>query len=228
MAHKVISVATSKGGAGKTTLCIALASAFAHAGGKVALIDTDVQRSLTAWGQAAQLPPGMEVLTETADEDKLMDLIDATKKTHHLTIVDVQGTKNTMAYTAMGWSDLIIVPLKPSSFDAAAAFETIQAILKVSRNRGEKIDFLAALNCLSPAIASRTAKSVRKNFAENDLELVHALCEREAFRSISAYGGSLFDLSDKQAPGLRQAREEALAFAQMIAERLGIAEPAAA
>lgn len=227
MPHKVLSVATSKGGAGKTTLCITLASAFAHAGGRVALIDTDPQQSLMSWAATAPLPEGIDAYTALED-DRLMDLVDETEQSHHITIIDVQGTANTLAHTAIGLSNLVVIPLKASNFDARAAFETIRAVKTVGRSRREQIDFLAVLTCLSAAIASRTAHSVREGFNEAGIEVATALSEREAFRIISAYGGSLFDLKDSQAPGLAKAQAEASAFAQLVGTRLGITAAEAA
>ena len=49
MPASVITVAQQKGGAGKTTLVIQLATALAAMGRKVALVDIDPQGSLTGW-----------------------------------------------------------------------------------------------------------------------------------------------------------------------------------
>ena len=45
----VVTVAQQKGGAGKTTLVIQLATALAALGRRVALVDIDPQGSLTGW-----------------------------------------------------------------------------------------------------------------------------------------------------------------------------------
>lgn len=228
MPHKVISIATSKGGAGKTTLCICLASAFAEQGGKIALVDTDPQGSLTSWAEKADLPESISVFSESTDENRVIDLIEAASKTHHLTIVDVQGTANTLAHTAMAFSDLVIIPMKASEFDARAAFDTLTAVRAVARSRRSDIEFMPVLNCLSPAIPSRTAQAIREGFEQAGIAVQTGLSDREAFRCISAYGGSLFQLSDSQAPGLTKAKAEALDFASLVADRLGISQTRAA
>lgn len=57
----VIAVAQRKGGAGKSTIAANLATAFAEAGDRVALLDVDPQRSLARWdelrGQARRASP---------------------------------------------------------------------------------------------------------------------------------------------------------------------------
>ena len=87
---KVISVCTSKGGAGKTTLTIAIASAFAHMGAKCALIDTDPQRSLSKWASRKELPSNIDVFTEVEDDSRLLDLIEDARKTYQIVLIDVQ------------------------------------------------------------------------------------------------------------------------------------------
>ena len=49
MPARIVTVAQQKGGAGKTTLVIQLATALAAAGRRVAVVDIDPQGSLTAW-----------------------------------------------------------------------------------------------------------------------------------------------------------------------------------
>ena len=49
MTGRVITIAQQKGGAGKTSLAVHLAGAWAAEGRSVALIDIDPQESLTQW-----------------------------------------------------------------------------------------------------------------------------------------------------------------------------------
>ena len=51
---QVISVVQEKGGAGKTTLLTAIASLMVQDGARIAVIDTDPQRHLEAWGRKEQ------------------------------------------------------------------------------------------------------------------------------------------------------------------------------
>ncbi len=54
MGH-VISAIQSKGGAGKSTLIIAIASLLAKDGERVSIIDTDIQRTAETWGSPSVL-----------------------------------------------------------------------------------------------------------------------------------------------------------------------------
>ena len=53
----VVSIASQKGGAGKTTVACALAVAAEHAGLAAVLIDLDPQGSATKWSELREAPP---------------------------------------------------------------------------------------------------------------------------------------------------------------------------
>ena len=53
----IIGVLSQKGGVGKTTLSLNIASHYAGQGRKVLLVDADPQGSALAWSSARDLPP---------------------------------------------------------------------------------------------------------------------------------------------------------------------------
>jgi chromosome partitioning protein len=224
---KVISVCTSKGGAGKTTLTIAIASAFAHMGAKCALIDTDPQRSLSKWASRKDLPSNIDVFTEVEDDNRLLDLIEDARKTYQIVLIDVQGTVNVLQHTAIAWSDLVLVPCKASHFDAEAAFETIKVIKTVERKQRTTIDYGVVMNGLSPAINSRTASASIDAFKEYEIDVLYGMIERETFKVITATGGTLWTLAKDDAPSIEKARNDALELADRVGTKLGLKKVAA-
>ena len=62
----VISFATSKGGAGKTTSAIILGTELAEAT-DVIIIDADPARRLTRWSTLAPLPTRLQVITSNGE-----------------------------------------------------------------------------------------------------------------------------------------------------------------
>ena len=59
----VVSVCSTKGGVGKTTLVICLADAFARQGGAVAVIDADPNGHVASWRERAGDECKVDVIT---------------------------------------------------------------------------------------------------------------------------------------------------------------------
>ena len=57
MSGQIITIAQQKGGSGKTTLAVTLATAFLSMGKTVALLDTDPQGSLGKWFMKRVIKP---------------------------------------------------------------------------------------------------------------------------------------------------------------------------
>ena len=104
----VLTVASSKGGPGKTTLCQVLAGSLA---GKirVVVLDADPTQAVSRWAANAYEGPPMEVLAE-ADEARLAHLIAAKAENADLVLVDTAGFGNRAATVAMRLNRRPITP----------------------------------------------------------------------------------------------------------------------
>lgn len=118
----VIVLATSKGGAGKTTLAICLAAYWHNLGMRVALIDADPQGSIIK----SYDPDGpMGCIKVVSDpENTVSNTIQEIKKDYDILIVDTGGFSNQTAAVAIVHSDLVLIPTKTSALDIQRAIET--------------------------------------------------------------------------------------------------------
>ncbi len=120
---KVISVMQQKGGVGKTTIAVHLATQIKELfpAIKVALADADPQKSATMWLTSGTEDSGVSVHQVASDIEgkRLKDelsTIDA-----DLVVVDLPPAIATISMRAVLYSDLILVPVGASALDMAAA-----------------------------------------------------------------------------------------------------------
>ena len=118
MSAKVILIAASKGGPGKTTLAAALGVYAAGLGEKVVLVDADPQLSLGMWHERREGPPNPGYVSAIEDRD-LGRTIAVAKRDANWVIVDLPGSLM-RTDVAVGHADLVVVPVRPSMLDIEA------------------------------------------------------------------------------------------------------------
>jgi chromosome partitioning protein len=112
----VLTVASTKGGAGKTTIVMALAGTLAAEGLRVAVVDADPNRAYASWAEQAYEGPAIAVRAEA-------DLV----------LVDTAGFGNRAALLAMAAADAVLVPCTPSRADVEQAAKTLELVEGAAR-----------------------------------------------------------------------------------------------
>jgi hypothetical protein len=109
---RTIALISQKGGVGKTTLAIHLATAFAAAGYNTLLLDLDPQASAAEWkdSRAAETPPVMAI--PPARLAKVMESSQSVGT--DVLILDTAPHSEGTALEASRAADLILVPCQPS------------------------------------------------------------------------------------------------------------------
>lgn len=121
----LIAFTNTKGGVGKSTLAAHLAIWLFDRGYRVALLDTDGQRSAGEWVQNAEPRIAVRVATEMeAIREAKAELL----KTHDVVVADSPGEEGDASRTVTFLADLAIVPLQPSKLDVRAIKDALKAI----------------------------------------------------------------------------------------------------
>lgn len=146
MVAKTITVAQQKGGAGKTTMAAHLAIAWAQAGLKVAMVDTDPQGSLTQWHnvRASVLDEATGVTFAAISGWRVRNELDRLKHTHDIIVIDSPPHADAEARAAIRTADLVVIPLQPSPMDVWATSATVQIC------KQEKVPVKMVLNRVNP------------------------------------------------------------------------------
>lgn len=144
---RTIAFLSSKGGSGKSTLAVHTAVAAQESRERVLVIDTDAQRSASAWGEMRQSSP----LVVAASATELAKVLAETKQEGiTLAIVDTAPHTAPDAAKAALLADLLVIPVRPTVFDMTAIVDTIHMV-KALKARGVLV--LSACPSRSPQIA---------------------------------------------------------------------------
>ena len=90
-----IAFANPKGGAGKTTAALLLATQLAERGTSVTIIDADPERWISQWGALPGKPDNIHIRSDVTEET-IIDAIDQAAVDTPFVVVDLEGTANTL------------------------------------------------------------------------------------------------------------------------------------
>ena len=124
---KVIAIISQKGGAGKTTLAVHLATAAAAAGHTTAIIDLDPQATAASWGDRRTAPAPEVISGQAARLPVLMKA--AADNGADLLILDTAPNADQAASLAVRAADLVVIPCRAAAFD----LEAIETTLMLSK-----------------------------------------------------------------------------------------------
>lgn len=216
----VISFANPKGGAGKTTTALILATQLAENGASVTLIDADPERWISQWGALPGKPDSITIIGGVTEES-IVDQIEEASARSQFVIVDLEGTASLMVANAIGMSDLVLIPAQGSSMDARGGAKTIRLIANQAKMARRAIPHCVVLTRTSAAVRSRALKNVQEQLEANGIEVCRVpIVERAAYRDLFDYGGTLADLDPAQVSNVEKARINAREFAGEVVARL--------
>lgn len=223
-----ISFASSKGGAGKSTSAVLLASELASRGASVTIIDADPNQPVSRWSRKPGRPEKLTIISAVTEET-LIDAIDDAARKATFVIVDLEGTASLMVAQAVSRADLVIIPTKGSELDAIEAIKVIKFIGRQEKAFNKRIPFAVLFTQTNPAVRPRTLKSLEQDMLAQGVPLFGtALHERDAFRAIFSFGGTLSDLDPSAVGNVPAALNNARQFtAEAVAMLKQQQQPAA-
>ena len=197
--------ATPKGGAGKSTSAVLLASELTNRGGAVTIIDADPNKPVSQWAKRSAM---LALLTVEANvsEDTIIDQIEEGARKSAFVIVDLEGTASVMASYAISRADLVIIPTQGSILDASESAKAIKLVRSQEKAFGRKIPFAILFTRTSVAIRTRTFQSIEDEFASMGIPMFKThIQEREAYRAIFSFGGTLLTLNPSDVSNVKGA-----------------------
>ena len=207
----VVTVAQQKGGAGKTTLVIQLATAFRAGGVRVALVDIDPQASLSGWMRRREHrpEPAPDLRLSMVGGWRLGVEVERLRRDADLILVDTPPHAATEAKGAIRAADLVLIPCQPSPLDVWASAATVE----LAKKEGRPVAFV--LNRVPPRARSvEEALAAIRELGAGTLE--SHLGNRQAFVAAVGQGLGAVESEPKGA-----AADEARRLADEVVRRLG-------
>jgi len=194
MKTNVISFLNGKGGVGKTTTSINVATCLVRQGFRVVVVDTDPQASIGNW----------------YDEEKCkFDLAEASSEKEIYTvrkqligydfiIIDGAAAISAISSAAVMVSDIVLIPVTPSPLDFAACGAIIAVIEARQNLRPVTARFL-----ITKKVASTKMLEVLKDSISDTgiTALKTGTGQRQAYIRTMLDGGTVYDTTDSHAKG---------------------------
>jgi len=184
MAGLIITVATMKGGSGKSTVASCLAVYWHLRGRRPTLIDADPQRSIIRLAARERALGGVSILEDTEDAAKTAQRL---ASEGGLVIVDTPGFKSQTTLDCLAVTDFLLVPVKPSPFDVDRMLDTHSFLNE--RENGQQPLFRCLLT--QTTRDSVIAKHIRSELAEAGLPVLQSeMQNRVAYPEASLWGAT--------------------------------------
>jgi len=194
----IYAVVNTKGGVGKTTTAVHLATLFAREGSSL-LIDGDPQASAASWAawrrDAEHSPsPTTTCLSGKAIFSEGKILAEGFK----YTVVDAGGRDSAGLRSALLLAQRAIVPVGASNLDAAAMTDLLE-VIELAKDYNPSLDVRVLLTRIDPR--TKDASEMMKFLKEQKLQVLQAqVCERVAYRRAIGEGAIVSELGrDQQA-----------------------------
>lgn len=212
----VITFANTKGGAGKTTAVLLLASELARRGLRICVIDTDPQRWLSKWREAAGHRVDLSVITYVSATSLQQHVLDNRRKFDHV-IVDLPGAQSPLLATAVGLSNHVLIPVQGSTMDAQGGAQVLELLRYLDDRASIKIPHSVVLSRVNSMVTTRALLAAKVLLAKRNVHVLDTpIIERAAFRDMFDFGGYLHMMNPSQVSNLDKALINANAFADEV------------
>ncbi len=197
MTSSIITVATMKGGSGKSTVASCLAVHWQLDGRRPTIIDADPQRSIARLAARERALGGVPVVEDATE--------DASKTARRLAvgggpiIIDTPGFRSETTLACLAATDLLIVPVKPSPYDVDRMLDTLDTLINGVSGRRPVFRCLLTQTTRDSVIA----RHIRAELAEAGFPLLDSEMTNRVVYPEAALWGATPSLIDSAGPAAR-------------------------
>lgn len=185
-----------KGGVGKTTTSMIIASEVVRLGKSVTLIEADPNGHLKNWFEQGRLPSQISCVFDLhPDGSTIVEHIARAQALSDYVIIDTEGTDNQRAYLAAHNCDIVIIPMQFSAMDLAGAVDAMGRLDAMEDSLGYQIIRTILPTKVSAAIRPASQIQTEIELTKAGISVISpGIIEKDAFRLMVANGCLLHDL----------------------------------
>lgn len=190
---KILAVMNEKGGSGKTTVALNLATALHRAGRRVVLVDADPQGTARDWRSAS---PDDADLPDVVALDRPQMLASLKNLAADVVVIDTPAKAEQMAAAVIRIADGVLVVIQPSGADIWAAAATIK-LIQARRDVGGTVQAGFLVNRAS-GVSKLSKEVMAGDWNEYGVDQLDAVIRnRVSFAQSLSDGLSIYDTKDK-------------------------------
>lgn len=194
----ILALLNQKGGVGKTTLAVHVATALARRGRRIMLVDADPQGSALDWSAMRQAEPLFPVIG--LPRPNLHKEVPTHASQYEDVVIDGPPRVNELTRSALLAADMVLIPVQPSPYDVWAAKEIVDLFREaVVFKEKLKAAFVVNRKIVNTAIG----RDVVEALAGYRLPVfASSVCQRVSFAESAAHGSTVLeDSPEGQAAG---------------------------
>jgi len=218
----IITIASTKGGVGKSTLVLNLATTLLNQGKKVAVLDADSQGTLSKWSKVREymIDSGEKIaplFVAGVRGEALLEIANDKKQQGYIVLIDSPGVDDSNMRSSLLRSDAIVTACSTSAVDLWEVESLMSVLKKLQIVQSRKIPLLLLFNKVPSRYAKTAIQDAVKFFDDNninpDFVLQSSIKERVAFKHSIKSGRGVIECSpmdDKAASEINEASIEIL------------------
>jgi chromosome partitioning protein len=215
MIQMIISFVNQKGGVGKTTTAINLAASLSRKQNRLVLIDADPQGSAVQW----QSVEGNQAFTIMHRPGPLSrEDIDRYQAANDYVLIDAPPAASDLTQKILTFSDMVVVPVSPSSLDLWSCKKTLSMIEEI-KHTNPSLDVNILITRKIPG--TRIGREIREMLEVFDVKVMDTeLCQRVAYIDAMQFGVSViqYAANSKAAQEIEMLCDELLASTEAVDE----------
>jgi chromosome partitioning protein len=200
----IITIASTKGGVGKSTFILNLAAVMLSKGKKVAILDADSQNTISKWNKVREymINEGeklSELFVASARGETLLEIANDKKNQGYFVLIDSPGVDDVNMRSALLRSDFVISTCPPSAVDLWEVESLMNILKKLQITQSRRLPLLLIFNKV-PTRHSKVALDDAISFFENnninpDFLLKSVIRERAVFKHSIRDGKGVIEYS---------------------------------